>query len=169
MRDLHRLPPLLHIMNIVGYVFPLAAIVLFVMSYIQAFSMSAADSDRLRLVALNLVLLSMVGLIVARVYKTRIYQPDRRPLPLDSWRSQARAPVAGRCATLRPCVGHPSASNPLNLWYLVRSIWAWGIDFARRPILDDIGAAGNWIITTVVDTSYVPYRYASACSSNNSA
>ena len=91
MRDLHRLPPLLHIMNIVGYVFPLAAIVLFVMSYIQAFSMSAADSDRLRLVALNLVLLSMVGLIVARVYKTRIYQPDRRPLPLDSWRSQARA------------------------------------------------------------------------------
>ncbi len=94
MRYFRRLPPLLRVASILGWLFFLAAIALWGYSLVMKAPpslQSSQETDRVRIIALNLYILGLGCIFVIKTYSSRFRQPDRMPYPLDSWESQLRA------------------------------------------------------------------------------
>ncbi len=102
MRDFRRLPPFLRIVSVVGLLFIIGSLILFVANFFAflVFHMSFHPAILLALeppydfralvISVNLCLLSLACSAVVNTYTRRFRQPDQGPLPLSSWRSQAR-------------------------------------------------------------------------------
>jgi hypothetical protein len=107
MRDFRRLPSLLRVASILGLLFSIASLVLFV-AMIVVFITSRrsslqppADSSRMDDIALNLGMLGGACVFAVNAYRTRFRQMDRRSYRLNSWQSQVRA--IGALAMLPLC------------------------------------------------------------------
>ena len=97
MRHFRRLPPFLRAVSILGLLLPIAALALWIPAMItkipsMALSVPLAlwGSDRILGVVLNLITLSGACTFVISTYSARFRQPDRTPVLLNSWQSQAR-------------------------------------------------------------------------------
>jgi hypothetical protein len=97
MLNLRRLPLFLRVVGILGLLLALAALVMFLallVSFIAGGDVSRqglGNDPRLLVTALNLCMLSLACSFAVNGYRTSFRQPNRRPFPLDSWQSQARA------------------------------------------------------------------------------
>lgn len=94
MRYFRRLPLLLRVASILGLLFSLVPIVVFIEVLIAgrlSVPQWGEDTSRVEIIAWNLGLLGCACTLSVDIYSTRFRRPDRRPFPLDSWRSQARA------------------------------------------------------------------------------
>jgi hypothetical protein len=107
MRDFRRLPSLLRVASILGLLFSIASLVLFV-AMIVVFITSRrsslqppADSSRMDDIALNLGMLGGACVFAVNAYRTRFRQMDRWSYRLNSWQSQVRA--IGALAMLPLC------------------------------------------------------------------
>lgn len=97
MLNFRRLPLFLRVVGILGLLLALASLVMFsalLVSFITGGVVSRqvlANDPRLLVSALNLGMLGLACSFAVNGYRTRFRQPNRRPFPLDSWQSQARA------------------------------------------------------------------------------
>ena len=88
-----RLPPLLRVAGILGLLFVLASVVLFLGSGITAlpaFLRWPVDAHRAWGIAWNLIMLSLACSLVVNIYILRFRRPGSGSYPLDSWQSQVR-------------------------------------------------------------------------------
>src|SRR5258706_2791119 len=96
MRYFRRLPPLLRVASILGFLFPLASIVVLlglVSTILPSFPQLPGDAFRVLTIGMNLVLLGGACTVAVNTYNTRFRRPDRGPFPLASWQSQVLAIV----------------------------------------------------------------------------
>ncbi len=94
MRNIRRLPPLLRVVSILGYLFSLTAIALLIVSLVTdllAFPHAHGVLSLVGTIGSNLFWLGLACSLVVSTYSTRFRRPDGRPFPLDSWQSQVRA------------------------------------------------------------------------------
>ncbi|HEX8994884.1 MAG TPA: hypothetical protein VF812_02520 [Ktedonobacterales bacterium] len=98
MRYYRRLPPLLRVASILGLLFALTALALFVALFVARIDaiLESIPQDRLSdyrwlAIGLNLGLLSGACFTAVNWYVTRFREPPPAPLPLGSRRSQLRA------------------------------------------------------------------------------
>lgn len=96
MRHLRRLPPLLRVLMMLGFLFPLASLVLVCISWLSYQSHPSVELSRLYVIALNLGILGGACTLVVGAYGKRFNQPVlhvRMPRlnALNSWPGQLRA------------------------------------------------------------------------------
>lgn len=107
MRDFRRLPSLLRVASILGLLFSIASLVLFVASFVVFFTSRRSslqppvDSWRTDNIALNLGMLGGACIFAINAYRTRFRQMDRRSFRLNSWQSQLQ--TIGALAMLPLC------------------------------------------------------------------
>jgi hypothetical protein len=111
MRYFRSFPPLMRVVSILGILFFVAAVVLFLslaLNWSPFFVLPLAEYGRLGYIALNLFSLGGACFVVVGHFIVRQRQPSRRRrIPLDSWQSQAMvvalmliAPLGGLIVTL---------------------------------------------------------------------
>jgi drug/metabolite transporter (DMT)-like permease len=96
MRNFRRLPPVLRVASILGLLFALASLVLFLgllITILPSFPRWPVDAFRGLLIALNLGMLGGACSFAVNAYSIRFRRSDRESFPLDSWQSQVRAIV----------------------------------------------------------------------------
>jgi hypothetical protein len=90
-----RLPPFLRVASLLGLLFPLTSIAVLIASVISSLSSAppawSADSSRLLVIGLNLVMLGGACSFAVNSYSVRFGRPDGGPFPLDLWQSQVQA------------------------------------------------------------------------------
>lgn len=91
MHDFPRLPSLLRVVRLLGLLCLLASSVLFWELFFRFLRSLSADSWRVLMIALNLLVLSGACFTAVRAYRARFRQPEGEPFPLGSWQSQVRA------------------------------------------------------------------------------
>ncbi|HEX8036718.1 MAG TPA: hypothetical protein VF510_22865 [Ktedonobacterales bacterium] len=118
MRDFRRLPLFLRGLAILGLLFPLASLVMFLAMLVLFITggvvsrQELANDPRALAIALNLGMLGLVCTFVVNRYSKRFLQPNQERFPLDSWQRQARAPAL--LAALPLCAIALAAVIPLT-------------------------------------------------------
>ncbi len=97
MRYFRRFPPFLRVVSVMGLLLPIASLAILVSAMIAkilsiALSVPLAlwDASHITEVTVNLGTLGGACIFVVNTYRARFYQPDRTPVLLNSWQSQAR-------------------------------------------------------------------------------
>lgn len=150
MRYYRRLPPLLRVASILGLLFALTALALFVALFVaridailESIPQDQLSDYRWSAIGLNLGLLSGACSTAVNRYATRFREPPPAPLPLDSRRSQLLAillPAAlPLCAILLASVIPPKSD-----WF--------GVVFGVS-LLGAVGALANAIALVVLSGS----------------
>jgi hypothetical protein len=88
-----RLPPLVRVMSLLGLLFLLAALVVFLegLPAIQtSFPFLSVDAHRATGIELNLVALSLASTFVVNTFALRFRRTGRQVYPLETWPSQVR-------------------------------------------------------------------------------
>jgi len=147
MLNFRRLPLFLRVVGILGLLLALASLVMFsalVVSFITAGEVSRqrlANDPRLLVSALNLSMLSLACSFAVSGYRTRFRQPNRRPFPLDSWQSQARAiallAALPLCAIALAAVIAPTQDAAVQMLFAISALGACAL----------VLAYGRWLLT----------------------
>lgn len=94
MLNFRRLPPFLRIVNALGLLFVITALIMWAALFIAnplSSLLEPPNDSRVIIISVNLVLLSAACSGVVNTYAKRVRQPDAEPFPLDSWQRQALA------------------------------------------------------------------------------
>lgn len=97
MSGFRRLPLVLRVASLLRPLFPVglfATIAFLITAGLWSSAQWGIDASRVAIIAVNLGLVGLASDVVVRAYNARFRRPDRRPFPLDSWQSQARAILA---------------------------------------------------------------------------
>src|SRR5689334_22534702 len=92
--DFRSLPFHLRVVGLLGLLCLLAFSLLFSnLLFVTILPSFSADSWRILLMAVNLLILGWTCLTVVRIYRARMAQSDGGPFPVSSWQRQVRAIV----------------------------------------------------------------------------
>jgi hypothetical protein len=105
MRDFRLLPPFLRILSVLGLLFAMIPLIVFIALFIVSlanrlsvnlvnlppFRLGLPNDAQLSIIAVNILLIGLACSAVVNTYAKRFRQPSQGPFPLTTWRSQARA------------------------------------------------------------------------------